>query len=169
MQRYGVLFNFKKMTEKNLAKIKPYFKRELADLYNVSVRKLLFWITNITEIKQIFEITGYKTNQRLFSLIQVEIIFKHLGHPKAKNEKEIHTQKRAELLPYSKNDLSKLYEISTRVLLSQIYAISDFRIKEQILSAGFLEYYKNAPNKKLFKKSEVELIFKYLGHPFKQN
>jgi len=157
------------MTEKKLAKIKPYFKSELADLYNVSVRKLIFWVTNISEIIQIFEITGYKTNQRLFTLLQVEIIFKQLGHPNAKNEKEIHTQKRAELLPYSKNDLSKLYEISTRVLLSQIYAISNYRIKEQILSAGYMEYHKIASNKKLFKKSEVELIFKYIGHPFKQN
>ena len=57
-----------------MAKIKAYNKKELAVLYNVSVKTLNHWIKPIEN-----KLGPYLG--RSFSVKQVEILFDHLGRP----------------------------------------------------------------------------------------
>lgn len=54
--------------------VKSYNKKELAKLYNISVRTLTNWLKPIEP--KIGKYIG-----RTFSIKQIRIIFDHLGHP----------------------------------------------------------------------------------------
>lgn len=53
--------------------IKPYRKKELASLYNVSLHTMNAWLKRI---KDLGPYTG-----RMYTINQVKVIFEHLGQP----------------------------------------------------------------------------------------
>ncbi|PKP22702.1 MAG: hypothetical protein CVU05_02685 [Bacteroidetes bacterium HGW-Bacteroidetes-21] len=61
-----------------MSKLKSYNKKELADLYKVSVKTLSSWLKPIKP--EIGEYIG-----RSFSIKQIQIIFNHLGEPDNEN------------------------------------------------------------------------------------
>lgn len=151
------------MNEK-LAKVRPYYKYETAQLYKISRRVFMDWIEDITEE---LEETGYVKAQQIFTLKQTEIIFDYLGHPPANKDTEIHCEKKVLIIPYTKSELAAIYDISGRTLLAQIESIPDEEAKKIIMDGNNKHYFERRIDKKVFKTKEVELIFKYLGHPYK--
>jgi len=151
---------------KKLAKIRPYYKYELADLYKMSRRNLMYWIKE-NDIEEELEESGYVKNQQIFTLKHTEIIFDYFGHPKAVNEKDIHTGKHVQITPYTKSELADLYGFNIKTLLVQIDSIPDYKVKCKIMDGNFQRdvCIKNT-DKKRFKSDEVALIFEYLGHPY---
>jgi len=151
-----------------LAKIRPYYKSEIARLYRKSRRVILSWINEIIDE---LEDVGYKETQQIFTLKQVEMIFEYLGHPPAIYKNEVFNEEddeRVLLVPYSKQELAKIYEISVRTLITQINAIPSKKVRALIMDGlGDRNVYKENKKKRFFKKNEVELVFKYLGHPYK--
>lgn len=57
-----------------MAKVKPYRKKDLARLYQVSEKTLNAWLSKFE--KEIGPYVG-----RMFTVAQVEKIFNHLGNP----------------------------------------------------------------------------------------
>ncbi|MCF6184195.1 MAG: DUF4248 domain-containing protein [Bacteroidales bacterium] len=147
-----------------LAKVRPYYKFEIAQLYRISRPVFMEWIK---EIEEVLEETGYVKTQQIFTLKQTEIIFNWLGHPPATNDKEIHNGKRVLIIPYSKSELAEMYNLSSKTLLAQIESIPDKEAKKIIMDGNHKYMYIRKTDKKLFKTKEAELIFKYLGHPYK--
>jgi len=146
-----------------LAKVRPYYKYEMAQLYKISRPIFMEWIEDITEV---LEKTGYSNYQHIFTLKQTEIIFNWLGHPPANNNSEILNEKRVFIIPYTKSELADIYNISSKTLLSQIESIPNKLVKTIIMDGNDPEIYIKKKDKKLFKTKEVKLIFKYLGHPY---
>jgi len=146
-----------------LAKIRPYFKFEVAQLYRVSRPVFMDWAE---EIKEDLEATGYIKGQHIFTLKQIEIIFNYFGHPPAISESEIHCSQRVLILPYTKSEMAAMYNISGKTLIAQIESIPDEIAKLKIMDGNNKYYFLRRIDKKLFKTREVELIFKHLGHPF---
>ena len=67
--------------------IHPYYRRELAMAYapeltpEAAVNRLTKWLKqNATLLKELQEY-GYRPNQRVFTPVQVETIFRYLGRP----------------------------------------------------------------------------------------
>ena len=58
-------------------------------------------------------------------------------------------------------------EISGRTLIAQIDRLPSELIKVLIMDAGNKGFLVRQADKKLFRKNEVELIFEFLGHPYK--
>ncbi len=148
------------MTE-NLAKIRPYYKYELAELYNKSRRVVMTWVD---EIREELELTGYQETQHIFTLKQTELIFEHLGHPVTEDE-EIYSKKRALILPYTKSEIAQMYGVSIRTLISQIDSIPNELAKKIIMDGNNKDFFERKTDKKFFKTNEVKLIFEHLGHP----
>lgn len=150
------------MTEK-YQRIKCYYKSEIADLYEIKVRILMNWIK---EILPQLQATGYYRRQQILTLKQVEIIFNHLGHPSAINEKNIHTGRKVAVIPYQKSRLAFFYDITSKQLIKQIKSIPDYDIVKKIMDSPTPYYWEIMTDKKYFRKEEVKLIFEYLGHPY---
>ena len=154
---------YRQIMNENFAKVRPYFKSEIADLYQRSVPVFIRWLDEIeTELKQ----TGYYNNQKIFTIKQVELIFKTFGHPKAKRTNEIYTNNRVSIIPYTKKELASLYEISGRTLIAHIESIADEKVIQIIMDGNDKNNYEKQSEKKLFKINEVKLIFEYLGQPY---
>lgn len=67
--------------------IRPYYKRELAEAYapNISpasaLNRLAKWLKLNIKLNEALLQTGYRDTQKIFTSMQVELIFKHLGKP----------------------------------------------------------------------------------------
>ena len=152
---------------KNQAMLRPYYKYEVAKLYKISRDILMYWIKTDENFYEKLEETGYKNSQHIFTLKQVEIIFDYLGHPPAINQKEvIKTNDKVSIIPYSKFEISKMYGISSKTLTVQINSIPNEKVIKEIMDGNDRNIYVFKKTKKIFKKNEVMLIFKYLGHPY---
>lgn len=150
------------MTEK-LQEIKCYYKSEMADLYDVKLRTFMKWIELIEH--KLFEI-GYYRSQKMFTLKQVELIFNHVGHPPARNEKEVFSDIKVSIIPYSLKALTNLYDLSKNTFFKQLKRMNKADIKI-IMDRNKSKSWKLLRQKSFFNKTEVELIFKNLGHPYK--
>jgi hypothetical protein len=72
------------MTDRQ-APIKPYTKKEMRRLY-ADISQPTFWRW-LKPIMPELEQTGYLPHNHLFTVKQVEIIFKHLGNPVIESNK----------------------------------------------------------------------------------
>ena len=151
------------MTEK-LAKVRPYYKNEVARLYEISLKDLKDWSEDI--IDRLVE-TGYRETQHIYTLKQVEIIFGYLGHPPANNKYETHSNIRVPALPYRKSVLAQIYDVSGKTLINQIHTIPDEVVLRLIMDGRNKNVYQRKRDKQKFKTSEIRLIFQYIGHPYK--
>lgn len=150
------------MNEK-LAKIRPYYKYELTELYKISIKTFMKRIRPI--LKELYK-TGYKTNQKIFTLKQTEIIFSNMRHPNANEKSGVHSEKKAPIYSYSKSQLEDFYNISGKTLLAQIESIPFEEIKKVIMDANnTYNAWERRIDKQKFRRKEVKLIFEYLGHP----
>jgi len=149
--------------EEKLAKIRAYYKYELSELYNLSIKTFMKRIYPFDD--ELFE-TGYKKNQKILTLKQTEIIFDYLGHPQANSKSGIHIDEKVPLYVYSKSRLAELYNISEKTLLAQIESIPYEEVKREIMDANNGYFYQRQFDKQRFRRKEVELIFEYLGHPY---
>jgi len=70
------------------SEIKSYTKQELTQMYKISPFTLRKWINSRPDLMSELEKTGYQITNKLFSPLQVRIIFKHLGDPKGNNSVE---------------------------------------------------------------------------------
>jgi bacterioferritin (cytochrome b1) len=150
-------------TKKKLAKVRPYYKYEIAELFKIDKRMLSDWLEDILDT---LEETGYRKTQQLFTLKQTEIIFAYLGHPNANNERDIQTGEKVPVVPYTKSELAAMYDISSSTLMKLIDAIPYERARLKILTGNENHTGKINRNKRLFKNYEVKLIFYFLGHPY---
>jgi hypothetical protein len=148
--------------EEKLAKIRPYYKYELTELYGLSIKTFM---KHLIPIESELEEVGYTKNQKIFSLKQTEIIFENFGHPSANSTSGIHVPEKVPLYGYSKKKLSEFYNISDKTLLAQIEALPYEDVKREIMDAGHSLYYERRVDKQHFKRKEVKLIFEWLGHP----
>ena len=157
------------MTEK-LAPIKPYYKFEMAELYRVSRKKFMYWINGFDQFKKRLLKTGYYNSQHIFTVKQVEIIFEYLGHPDHLSEEYMQDNPtKVTIRPYSKKELATIYDISMRSLMNQIRSIPDKKVYHRIMQSETNPFVVEVSrDKRLFMKEEVQLIFKFLGHPYKQ-
>ena len=66
---------------------RPMGKGELAMLYgqgmsgNSALNRLAMWMRHSPQLMEELQATGYYPTQRLLTVRQVEIIFRHLGQP----------------------------------------------------------------------------------------
>ena len=149
--------------EEKLAKIRPYYKYELTELYEISIKT---FIKRIVYIENELEKIGYNKTQKIFSLKQTEIIFEHLGHPWANETSDMHSDKKIPIYQYSKKQLAEFYNISDKTFLAQIEALPYEEIKKEIMDAGNGRSWERRVDKSNFKRKEVKLIFEWLGHPY---
>ncbi len=150
------------MTEK-LQRIKCYYKYEIADMYEIDRKVFMNWLRNI-ECK--LESAGYRKMQKILTLKQTEIIFNHLGHPPAFDDKNIHSGNRIKVIPYQKKRLAFFYGVSEGTLIRQIKSINNFDAVKNIMDSPIPHYWEMLTDKKYFKKEDVNLIFEHLGHPY---
>lgn len=67
--------------------VRPYYKRELAEAYapNISsaaaLNRLAKWLKLNLELSEALLHTGYRGTQKIFTSMQVELIFKYIGRP----------------------------------------------------------------------------------------
>ena len=67
--------------------IRPYYKRELAEAYAPTIssasalNRLSKCIKLNLELDEALQHTGYKGTQKIFTSLQVELIFRYLGKP----------------------------------------------------------------------------------------
>lgn len=67
--------------------VRPYSKRELAIAYAPDIspvsalNRLAGWIRHHRKLSQDLDETGYQNRQRIFTSLQVELIFRYLGRP----------------------------------------------------------------------------------------
>lgn len=67
--------------------VRPYYKRDLAVAYAPDItpvsalNRLAVWIRHNTELYQALLGTGYSVRQRMFTSLQVGLIFRYLGRP----------------------------------------------------------------------------------------
>ena len=57
--------------------VRPYYKREPASALN----RLSKWMKLNLELDEALRHTGYKGSQKIFTSLQVELIFRYLGKP----------------------------------------------------------------------------------------
>lgn len=58
--------------------LRRYYKHEVAELYQMDIRTLL---KRLEGVQENLKSTGYSKYQKIYTIAQVEIIFKHLGDP----------------------------------------------------------------------------------------
>ena len=96
--------------------IRPFFKSELSNFFNISHVTLIKWL-KFELIQEELEQTFYVESQRVLTIKQCLIIFEHFGYPEniiiPQNE-EIY--KKAPVFNYYKSDLARLYKISKESL-----------------------------------------------------
>ena len=148
--------------EDKLAKIRPYYKYELTELYEVSIKTFM---KRLVYIESELEKFGYSKSQKIFSLKQTEIIFEYLGHPWANKASGVKGNEKVPIYQYSKQQLAGFYNISDKTLLAQIEALPYEEIKREIMDSGNGRYWERRVDKSNFKRKEVKLIFEWLGHP----
>lgn len=74
------------ISEKNWP-VRPYYKRELAEAYapNISptaaLNRLAKWLKLNLELNEALLHTGYRGTQKIFTSMQVGLIFKYIGRP----------------------------------------------------------------------------------------
>lgn len=67
--------------------VRPYYKRELAEAYapNISptsaLNRLSKWLKMNLQLNEALIQTGYRDTQKVFTSMQVELIFRYLGKP----------------------------------------------------------------------------------------
>ena len=67
--------------------VRPYYKRELAEAYapNISsasaLNRLSKWLKLNLQLNEALLQTGYRGTQKIFTSMQVELIFRYLGRP----------------------------------------------------------------------------------------
>lgn len=67
--------------------VRPYYKRELAIAYAPDIspvsalNRLAGWIQHHRVLSRELDETGYQIRQRIFTSLQVELIFRYLGRP----------------------------------------------------------------------------------------
>jgi len=147
-----------------LAKIRPYYKYELTELYEISIKTLM---KRIILVEDDLKEYGYSKTQKIFSLKQTEIIFEQLGHPLANKTSGVYKKKRLPIVMYSKKQLAEFYNISDKTFLAQIEALPYEDIKNEIMDERNGLYFKRQVDKTKFTRKEVILIFEWLGHPSK--
>lgn len=148
------------------AMVRPYYKYEVAQFYKISRKKLIHWIKTFENFYDKLAETGYKENQHILTLKQVEIIFNFLGHPPPYSNEVFKKTGKVPVIPYTKSDLSQMYGIGAKTLITQINSIPDDEIYKQIMDGNDQFVYSLQKTKKIFKKKEVKLIFYWLGHPY---
>ena len=60
--------------------VRPYYKRELAEAYAPTISPASALKLNL-ELDEALRHTGYKGSQKIFTSLQVELIFRYLGKP----------------------------------------------------------------------------------------
>jgi len=147
--------------EKKLAKIRPYYKYEITELYEISIKTLM---KRIKPAEKFMKIVGYNKSQKIFTLKQTETIFENVGHPFANETSGKYSNKKVPIFAYSKQQLAEFYNISGKTLLAQIEAIPYDNVKMVIMDANKISWQRRR-DKNNFKREEVRLIFEWLGHP----
>lgn len=67
--------------------VRPYYKRELAMAYAPDIspvsalNRLAGWIQHHRRLSHELDETGYQSRQRIFTSLQVDLIFRYLGRP----------------------------------------------------------------------------------------
>lgn len=67
--------------------IRPYYKRELAEAYAPNItpasalNRLGKWLSLNMALHAALQQTGYRNTQKIFTSMQVELIFRYLGRP----------------------------------------------------------------------------------------
>jgi hypothetical protein len=67
--------------------VRPYSKRELAMAYapdispSSALNRLAGWVRHHRRLSDELDETGYQNRQRIFTSLQVELIFRYLGRP----------------------------------------------------------------------------------------
>lgn len=67
--------------------VRPYSKRELAMAYAPDIspcsalNRLAGWVRHHQKLSDELDETGYQNRQRIFTSLQVELIFSYLGRP----------------------------------------------------------------------------------------
>ena len=67
--------------------LRPYYKRELAIAYAPDItpasalNRLALWIHHNAALHEALLLAGYQVRQRMFTSLQVELIFRYLGRP----------------------------------------------------------------------------------------
>lgn len=67
--------------------VRPYCKRDLAMAYapdispSSALNRLAGWIRHHRRLSDELDETGYQNRQRIFTSLQVELIFRYLGRP----------------------------------------------------------------------------------------
>lgn len=67
--------------------VRPYYKNELAVAYapdistTSALNRLAAWIQHNESLRLALVDTGYQARQRIFTSLQVELIFRYLGRP----------------------------------------------------------------------------------------
>lgn len=67
--------------------VRPYSKRELAIAYAPDIspcsalNRLAGWVRHHRRLSDELDETGYQNRQRIFTSLQVELIFRYLGRP----------------------------------------------------------------------------------------
>jgi hypothetical protein len=75
------------MEQEKVYPIRPYAKSELAQAYapdiapHSALNRFSHWLKYNKSLSQELSDAGYHTQQRLFTALQVEIIFRYLGEP----------------------------------------------------------------------------------------
>ena len=67
--------------------VRPYYKRDLAIAYAPDIapasalNRLALWIHHNAALYEALLLAGYQVRQRMFTSLQVELIFQYLGRP----------------------------------------------------------------------------------------
>ena len=67
--------------------LRPYYKRDLAIAYAPDIppasalNRLALWIHHNAALHEALLLAGYQVRQRMFTSLQVELIFRYLGRP----------------------------------------------------------------------------------------
>ncbi len=138
----------------------PLSKKELANIYDISVRTFNNWINEYPALKDELNKYGNIENVKIFSLKQVLIVYKYLGNPTEitdkKPKKESKEQQKDKIRLFNKNEIAKLYKISRYLLNRMIKNVPEIA-------------YLSKKDTQKFDYNEINLIFDYLGDPFLQN
>ena len=129
---------------------RPLLKSELAEGYGVCVRTLINWLVEYPELVEKLHETDYYDSQKMFTLKQVEIIYKYISLPSDCIENNL---TKIPVRVYSKQNLARHYQISLKTL------------QRMIKNDTTISYLSQKKNKK-YNYSEVELIFEHLGQPY---
>lgn len=148
--------------------IRPYYKYEIADLYNVSTETFInVWLPKSGKLLEDLTTDAcYGSKQKQFTVKQVEMIFERLGLP---DNIEIEDYEPVPIRVYQKKKLADLYGWSVRVLIRFL--------KPALTKEEEAQLFRNIYDGNVFlcrvlkihlTIKDVKVIFDRLGRPYKK-